>query len=180
MIARSSAGLLTTVARTLSATSSREAAPAATVFRSWLGGPGGRLDSGTAQARVALDVYPELASGPDGRGGKARKERGVVGRDRDAGACEQVAEALELPLAEEVVRDQNVVDSGIGHHLGLAELLARDAPRAEVELAPGDLDDLVRLHVGPVDEPDLVAVALPALEVALEPAEVDDERRGRP
>lgn len=50
-------------------------------------------------------------------------------------------------------------------------------PRAERHLAPRRLDGLVRLDVRPVGEPGRVAVGLPALEVPLEPVEVDDERR---
>src|SRR6185436_12525243 len=60
----------------------------------------------------------------------------------------------------------------------LAELLARDAARAEGHLAPRDFDGLVRLDVGPVREPHRVAVLLPALEVALEAVDVDDDGRG--
>ena len=84
---------------------------------------------------------------------------------------------LELRLARQVVRDQDVVDPGVGHHLRLAELLAGDAARAEGHLPARDLDGLVRLDVRAVREPDGVAVRLPPREVAIQPIDVDDEGR---
>ena len=66
---------------------------------------------------------------------------------------------------------------GVGHRLGLAEGLAREAGRAERDLAPGDLGALVRLHVRAVREAEPVAAGLPGGEVALEAVEIDDGRR---
>ena len=150
---------------------------AASIAAGERGGGLGRLDTRPAEPRVAVDEHAQRPRGA-GRGGrKPRQEHGVVGADREVDAVEQRAQPRELRLAEDVERDEDVGAPAVGHHLGLAELLARDPARAELELAPRDLDAPVRLDVRAVREPDPVAVVLPAGEVALEPVEVDD--RGR-
>ncbi len=107
------------------------------------------------------------------------QQTGVVGDDGHGRPFEQLGEARDLAVADDVRRQQEVVEAGFGHQLGLAERLARDAGRAELDLAAGDLDALVGLDVRPVAEPELVAVPLPPREVLLQPVEVDDRRRRR-
>ena len=136
-------------------------------------------DPGPPEAGVAVDQHAELAARVRRRTGEAREQRRVVGGDRDPRPPEQLRELLELPPADEVVRDQHVVDPGVDHHLRLVQRLAGDARGAELDLPPRDLDALVRLHVRAVGETDAVAVLLPAREVRLEPVEVDDRGRRR-
>ena len=87
----------------------------------------------------------------------------------DGRSLEQAREPRELVLADDVRRQQEVVEAGLGHRLGLAEGLAGEARRAELDLAAGDLDALVRLDVRPVPETELVAALLPPRQVALQP-----------
>ena len=54
---------------------------------------------------------------------KAGDHVGVVGDDRDVGAAGEVGEPLELRRPDDVEGQQEVADAGVGHHLGLAELL---------------------------------------------------------
>ena len=62
------------------------------------------------------------------------------------------AEAAELLLAEDIVADQDVVDAAIGHHLGLAELLAGDAARAGLDLEAGEFGRFMRLDMRAVGD----------------------------
>ena len=98
--------------------------------------------------------------------------------DGDGDPLEEAAQALQLRRPDDVEGDEDVGAAGVGHRLGLAQLLARDPDGAERELALRDLGAAVRLHVRAVREPVSVAVLLPAREVALEPVHVDD-RGGR-
>ena len=248
--ARSAAGRLTTVACTVSATSSSVAAPAATVARSWkayvptrysvtvgrsspdahIAGvpPAETVSTSSPASRASRSASPRNASAPSRDGyvrkppkrspsvraipdasaaaasgvatptrpspvshststrssgapciarGQAREQALVVDADGHRDPLGERAEPLELLLAEQVVRDQDVVDARAGHHLRLAELLAGDAPRAERDLTARDLDGLVRLDVRAVREADGIAVPLPPLEVPVEAVEVDDDGR---
>ena len=56
-------------------------------------------------------------------------------------------EPPQLPLADDRVADEDVVDPAVGHHLGLAELRHLNADGAGLDLQPGDLGQLVRLRV---------------------------------
>ena len=67
-------------------------------------------------------------------------------------AARQRRQPLQLLSADDVVGDEDVVDAGVGHHLGLAELLAGDADGTELDLSARELRDLVRLDVRPEGE----------------------------
>ena len=136
----------------------------------------GLADADAAEARVALDEHADLARRLP-RAREPREQPLVVDAHGNLDAPGERRQPLELRRADQVVRDQDVVDPGVGHHLRLAELLAGDAARAERHLPARDLDGLVRLDVRTVREPDGVAVRLPAGEVVLEPVDVDDDGR---
>ena len=89
----------------------------------------------------------------------------------------QVGEAVELGLANDVDGDEHVVDAGVDHRFRLEQRLAGDAHCAESDLASGDLDAFVGLHVRPVLQAEPVAFGLPANEVPFQAIEIDD--RGR-
>ncbi len=101
----------------------------------------------------------------------------IVGGDRHVRLGLQRAEARHLLLADQVVADQDVVDAGFGHHLGLAELLAGDALGAGRDLQLREQRALVRLDMRPVGDAGGVAGRLDARDVALDPVHVDDEGR---
>ena len=63
---------------------------------------------------------------------------------------------------------------GVGHHLGLAEFLAGDAPGAGLDLHGGDHRALVGLDMRPVGDACGIAGRLDAGDVALDPVHVDD------
>ena len=138
----------------------------------------GGLDSCAAEPRIALDEHRKLPPGVASRVRETGEERGVVDGHRDPRALEQRRQPPELVVAEQVVRDQHVVETGVDHDLRLPELLTRDPLCTELDLHPRDLDALVSLYVRPVAQAGVVAVRLPTREVALEAVEVDD-RRGR-
>ena len=136
----------------------------------------GRPDADAAEPRVALDENSDLAR-TRRCVRETREQPLVVDAHGNVDAPGEHRQPFELRLARQVVRDQDVVDPGVGHHLRLAELLAGDAARAEGHLPARDLDGLVRLDVRAVREPDCVAVRLPPREVAIQPIDVDDEGR---
>ena len=137
------------------------------------------LHAGAPEARVAVDEERRRrAAGPERSGDRARRDVGIRA-DGDPRAPGEVGETLGLPDADERERDQDVVESVVGHQLRLAELLARDASRARSELEPREDRHLVRLHVRPERQPVLVAVALHARDVPVDRVEVDREERRR-
>ena len=141
------------------------------------GGVARRRDAEAAVAGVALDEHAQFLPGPRGRLGEAGQDALVVHSHGHRHAFEQPREPRELGLADHVRRHEEVVEAGVGHCLGLAERLAGEARRAELQLTARDLGALVRLHVRAAREAELVAARLPAGEVPLHPVEVDDGRR---
>ena len=105
------------------------------------------LDARPPEPRVAVDEDAEL-SRAGGRLREARQQRRVVDGNRDGDPLEEAAQALQLRRPDDVEGDEDVGAAGVGHRLGLAQLLARDPDGAERELAqPRDLGAAVRLHV---------------------------------
>ena len=135
-------------------------------------------DAGAPEAGIAIDEDAELAPGRL----RGRRETGQQGRvveaDPNRRAAEERCEPFELSRADEVVRDEDVVEAGVDHRLGLAQLLAGQSHRTELELPAGDLDRPVRLDVRSVREPQPVAFGLPAAKVPLEAIDVDHGGRG--
>ena len=70
-----------------------------------------------------------------------------------------------------------VVDRAIGHHLGLAELLAGDAARAGCDLEPGEFGRFMRLDMRAVGDALGIAHRLEAGDIGLHPIEIDDDGR---
>ena len=138
----------------------------------------GRLDAGALAAAVALD---QDAEGPTGDGCRLRQPGNgdrIVGGDGDGSGRGKRAEARELLVAEDVVGDQDVVQPAIGHHLGLAELLAGDAACAGALLHRRDLRVLVRLDMRPRRDAGGVAHRLHARDVVLDDVEIDHQAGG--
>src|SRR5580698_8501234 len=86
----------------------------------------------------------------------------------------QRAEARHLLFAQEIIADQDVVDTGIRHHLGFTDLLAGNAFGAGLDLELRQNGTLVGLDVGTVGDTGRVASLLHARDVALDPVHVDD------
>ena len=80
-------------------------------------------------------------------------------------------------ITDDIEGKQHVADPGIGHDFRFAELLHRDPLGAKRHLIFCQRHQLVRLDMRPVAEPELVAAFLPALEIALHHADVDDRHR---
>ena len=95
----------------------------------------------------------------------------TVRRTRRASATRRV----ELGRAEQVVGQQDVVDAVVRHDLGLAQLLAGDADRAQRHLAVREFGDLVRLDVRAQPQAVLVGIGLGPAEVGLDAVEVDQD-----
>ena len=128
-------------------------------------------------ARVELEQHaerdPALARGP------REPERDLVGVDggRDRDALGEVGEARELLRADDRIADEDVVDAGVGHHLGLAELRHLHADRAGVDLEARDLRQLVRLRVRPDRDARLGGASGDPGDVRAHDVEVDHDLR---
>ena len=123
-----------------------------------------------------------------GRGSSRPRSRAVrempeatsvrVDGHRDRARSARSREACQLPLADDRIADQDVVDAGVGHDLGLAELRHLHAGRAGLELDARDLRQLVRLRVRPQrDARSPRPSAAIALDVGPHDVEVDDDLR---
>jgi hypothetical protein len=135
---------------------------------------GRRLDAGT--------LAPGIAFHHD-RQRPARSRRGlrqagdhnrIIGGNRHVGLGLQRAEPGHFFFAEQIVADQDVVDAGIGHHLGFAEFLAGDAPGAGGDLQLCEPRALVGLDMRAIGDPCGIAGRLNARDVALDLVHVDD------
>ena len=88
-------------------------------------------------------------------------------------ACSAASRAIfSSPM--QVVADQDVVDPGLRHHLGLAEFLAGDAASAGRDLHPGEQRALVGLDVRAIGDTGCLASPLNPRDVALHLVHVDD------
>src|SRR5439155_22585135 len=103
------------------------------------------------------------------------RDRDGIAHHADGDALRERREPLDLGGAYERKADQDVVEAGVGHYLGLAELLTGDPARPRADLQPRDLRELVRLDMRAEGEPVLSAVALHAGDVPLDRVEVGGE-----
>ena len=136
-------------------------------------GLGRRLDAGALAPGVAFDHDRERPAGCCRRLRQARDHDRIVGGDRHVGLGLQRAEPRHLLVADQIVADQDVVDPGIRHHLGLADLLAGDALGAGRDLHLREHRALVGLDMRPVGDAGGIAGRLDARDVALDPVHVD-------
>jgi hypothetical protein len=150
-------------------------------------GPGELLDLADLGHRDAAAVHPrvqvdlQVDGGVGGGGGLGGLPGGglvvaVDGQPHAAGGHGR--QPAPLLRAQHRVGDADVVDAGGHERLGLARLGADDPPGAGRHLPAGDVGDLVGLDMRP--EPDLVTVheRLPVGDVAFQPVEVAQDRRG--
>ncbi len=134
-----------------------------------------RLDAGALAPGSRIRPRP-TAGGPTRRppaaGPRPRSELSAA-TVMLALAC-SAREARHLLLADQIVADQDVVDPGFRHHLGLADLLAGDALGAGRDLHLRQQRALVGLDMRPVGDAGGVAGHLDAGDVALDAVHVDD------
>ena len=96
---------------------------------------------------------------------------------RQRHAAVQRLEALQLGAPENVVGQKNIGEAGIGHHLGLADLLAGDADRAGRNLLLRPVGQLVGLDMRPELQSMAVGMRLRPLDVGFGAGGIDQDRR---
>ena len=102
-------------------------------------GLAGCLDPGPLTAGITLDQDADITASLACRIGVVVDGHRVVGAGPDGGpVTDQPCQAGHLLLAQKVVADQDIVEAASHHHLGLAELLARDALRPGITLHGGE------------------------------------------
>ena len=136
-------------------------------------GFGRGFDAGAFAAGVAFDHDRERPAGSRRGLRQACDHDRIVGGDRHVRLGLQRAEPRHLLVADQIVADQDVVDAGLGHHLGLAEFLAGDALGAGRDLQLCQHRALVGLDMRPVGDAGRIAGGLHARDVALDAVHVD-------
>ena len=92
----------------------------------------------------------------------------VVGDDREATARGKCLQPRKLCGAENVVGQQYVFDAACNHYLRLADFLAGNTNRAELNLPVGEVGQLVGLDVGTGGKAVGIAIGLEAADVGLD------------
>ena len=108
-----------------------------------------RQRSAALHADVDLDQDPRFRPGVAGRAIELEHVVRVIDRDDHIGLAREPGQSPGLDMAHDLVGDQDVPDSGRGHHLGLADLGAGHADRAGRDLLVDDGRGLVGLAVRP-------------------------------
>jgi hypothetical protein len=135
-----------------------------------------RLHAAAAHAGVAFDQHLQTMAGV----GEGRRQPfqcvHTVRRHRQGDTAMQRQKPLQLGASENVVREKNVGQPGVGHHLGLADLLAGDADRTRRHLLLRPVGQFVRLDVWPELQPVLVGMGLGTGNVGFGACGVDQDR----
>ena len=105
----------------------------------------------------------------------AERARGVGLHIQGVETFGQGAKARELRRSQDVVGEEDVRKSGFGHDLGLAELLAGDAPGACGDLHLCEQWRLMRLDVRAVGDAGCIADRLHARDVGGDAVHIDHE-----
>ncbi len=117
-----------------------------------------------------------------GRIGEGRGETihafGTVGDRADAHAGVERGEALQFGGTDDVEGQQQIVEAGIGHDFGLAQLLHRDADGAEFDLTAREAGQLVGLDVGAEAQSRRIGEGLRGRKIGLDLIEVDEDGGG--
>ena len=135
-------------------------------------------DTGALVAAVEFHQHADLARGCLRRPGHGVERQRIVDGDAHPHTARQRREAKRLGGTEQRIGDQDVVQPGIGHDLGLAELLAGDAAGAEFHLPVREGRHLVRLDMRTQAQAVAIAIGLHLSEVMLHAIEIDDGNRG--
>ena len=138
----------------------------------------GRLNAGSAPSRVAFDQDGERRAVHACSLGKTPQCLFGIDRDRQCRPLVQTKQPLDLGLADDIVRDDDISNPGVYGHFGLGKFLAGDAHGASGDLHVCDRRDLVGLEMGPAVDPVRGQVPLHSVDVAFEDGEVDDNDRG--
>ena len=123
---------------------------------------------GTTGAAVDLDHDLQPVRFVSHRVGEGFDRGEVVDADPQPGGLGEPADPRPLrSRGPDRVGEEDVVESGRGEDLGLADIARGDPDRPGLDLAPADLHALVRLDVRPDVEVVLGGEALHAVDVAL-------------
>ena len=107
-----------------------------------------RLDAATVHPHVHFEEHPELQAFGHGGGRKVGGVVGIVDGDHHVGIPGQVHQSRDFLGANDLIGDEQVADSRLGHNLGFSQLGAGDADGARPKLHPGDSRAFVRFAVG--------------------------------
>ena len=130
-----------------------------------------------SQPGIELDQHRDREPSLARDAGDARGDLVRVDRHGDGDAFGEIGEPCELVLSDDRVADEDVLDAGVGHHLGLAELRDLHAGRAGLDLQVRDLGQLVRLRVRSQGDAQLAGHRGGSVDVRAHDVEVEDDLR---
>src|SRR5690349_8534984 len=136
-----------------------------------------RRDAAALHADVDLDHRLHLDAEVPGHPRRGVDLLGRVEAQTHSSVGRERREAAELRLANDLVAHQHVPHAGLHQRLGLAHLLAALPDRAGGDLLQRDRRTFVRLRVRAQPDAALAREVRHLADVALEGAELDDERR---
>ena len=140
-----------------------------------------RLDPGAAHPRLALHPNFQRATGLDGDLAHPLGDQSTIAGQAEFDAVPEAVEegpqAIQLCLTEQVVRQVDVVEAGLGKDLGFTQLLHGDALGAGRDLLPANRRHFVRFDVRPIADPDAVAIVLDEPNAPLHAVQVNDQGR---
>ena len=135
-------------------------------------------DTGALVTAVEFHQHANLSPGYLSRPGGCIERQRIVHGDAHPHTPGKRRESKRLGGAEQRIGDQDIVQAGIRHDLGFAELLAGDAAGAEFHLPAREGWHLVGLDVRTQAQAVAIAIRLHLREVMLHAIEIDDGNGG--
>ncbi len=142
-------------------------------------GHGRRAGCGSGAVLADVDVHQRIDAQPGcARGGReCRCRLRIVDHDRYCSARGEREQPPDFGRTDDLGRDQDVRNAAVREHFRFGELRAAHADRAALELHVRDAGGLVRLGMRPKFDRGRRDERRHAIEVALDPVEVEQQRR---
>ena len=140
-------------------------------------GSGAGQDAEPAEPGIELDQHRDREPSLPRHARDARGDLVRVDRHGDGDAPDKIGEPRELAPSDDRVADEDVLDAGVGHHLGLAELRDLHSGRSRFELHACDLGQLVRLRVLSQDDAHVASHRGGSVDVRVHDVEVESDLR---
>jgi hypothetical protein len=134
------------------------------------------LDPCPIHPHVDLHHYPEAHPVLHRRSVQRLHVHLAINGDNGIGVVAEADEPSDLLRVDDLIGNEDAPNARRGHHLGFAELRARNSKRAGRQKLVGQRGDLERLHVGAPTHTSLAKACRHPVDVALYHGQVDHQR----